>query len=74
MMGEQLYGDCVICGVYLGESAYKCQSVIAITMPGGAVLCCVQHLFDGPTEKAPGYVEALDEITTAIAEQIKAND
>jgi len=70
---DSLYGNCVVCGKYLGEADYNCQAVVAAIGPEGTVVCCVGHLFYGPTERSPGYEDALQKIAQAKADQVQAH-
>lgn len=66
-----IYGNCVVCGRYLGIRQYDELQVVALLGPEGTIVCCVEHLDGGP--KNPRYAEAIEKLTMAKIAQFQAN-
>ena len=39
-----LFGNCVICGKWLGEDSYNRQEVISMVGAEGTVVACISHI------------------------------
>lgn len=66
-----LFGNCVVCGKYLGHTEYEREEVVAAVGAEGAVVCCVSHVDGGPSN--PEYQSTLDKIALAKTAQLQKN-